>query len=160
MTELPADLTITPLNGAPRTVAEIVSMFHLAAVVLDPYTHESAWLLETGGRVLHNFREADCRAAFILTCDEAGARQFLGPWADRVLVLCDPDRTFVAAMELERLPAFVHIAQDHSIVGKAEGWDPDEWRAVAENLADMMSWSRPTLPAAGDPVPYEGTPAA
>ena len=31
--------------------------------------------------------------------------------------------------------------------------------AFVENLAEMMSWSRPVVPKAGDPVPYEGTAA-
>ena len=36
-------------------------MFHLAIVVLDPYTYESSWILDTATRVLRNFAAADCR---------------------------------------------------------------------------------------------------
>ncbi len=57
---------------------------------------------------------------------------------------------------LERLPAFVHINQHHAVEAKAEGWDPDEWRAVAENLSLRMSWGRPVIPAAGDPDSLRG----
>jgi hypothetical protein len=134
-------------------------MFHLALVVLDPFTYESAWILDTGGRILRNFAEADCRTAFLVTCGPDEARAFVGPWGDELLVFVDPDRLAVKGMGLERLPAFVHVNQGHEIEAQAQGWDPDAWRAVAVNLADRMSWRRPTIPDPRDPAPYEGTPA-
>ena len=159
MATLSPDLVLHALGGDDRTVAEQLTLFHLVTVVLDPYTHESSWLLETAGRILSNFSGADCRTAITLTCDEKGARQFLGPWADRLMVLVDPDREFVKDLGLSELPAFVHIAHDGSVMGLAEGWDPETWRPIAENLAKIMSWSRPAIPMTGDPVPFEGTPA-
>jgi hypothetical protein len=159
MTTLPPDVVVRPLGGKERTIDEQLTLFHLALVVLDPYTYESSWLLGTAARILRNFSGADCRAAFLLTCDEAGARQFLGPLTDELMCFVDPDREFVKALGLSELPAFVHLAQDRSIVGAAEGWDPDTWRPILENLADVMSWIRPVVPKAGDPVPFEGTPA-
>ncbi len=93
------------------------------------------------------------------TLDADDARTFLGPWADQVLTLVDPDRQVVKGLGLERLPALVHIRQDLTVVGAAEGWDPDEWRAVTDHLARMMSWSRPMLPEPDDPGPFEGSPA-
>ncbi len=53
----------------------------------------------------------------------------------------------------------MHVNQSHAVEAKAEGWEPDEWREVAENLATRMSWARPVIPAAGDPTPFEGRPA-
>ena len=53
----------------------------------------------------------------------------------------------------------MHIRQDFSIAGTAEGWDPEGWREVTDNLSNVMSWSRPIIPAPSDPAPYEGTPA-
>lgn len=153
------DVEMHPVGGRSRTLAEQLKLFHLAAVVLDPFTYESSWLLETAGRILSTFSGADCRTAMILTCDAAGATEFVGPWADKLMIFADPDREFTKAVGLAELPAFIHIAMDLSIVGKAEGWDPETWRPIAENLADMMSWSRPQIPVAGDPVPFEGTPA-
>jgi len=38
-TDPPADLTLAPINGGPRTIAEWVTTFQLAAVVLDPSAH-------------------------------------------------------------------------------------------------------------------------
>lgn len=156
----PADLTLTPLTGDAHTLREWLTTFHLVTVVLDPYTNESAWLLETAGRILQNFDQADCRVSFLLTCSAAEAEEFLGPWAKEVLTFADPDRAFVKGAGLERLPALVHIGQDGTIIRACEGWDPDAWREAADNLAKMMSWRAPLIPAPTDPSPYAGTPAA
>ena len=67
-------------------------MFHLVAVVLDPYTYESSWILSTATRVLREYAGADCRVAFIVTADVDDANQFLGPLAEEFLVFVDPDR--------------------------------------------------------------------
>jgi hypothetical protein len=150
---------LTPIGGEAHPIRGWVTTFHLAFVALDPYTNESAWLLETAGRILRSYEQADCRAAWVLTCGASEARQFLGPWAEELLTFVDPDREVVKAFGLERLPAFVHLRQDLSIAGVAEGWDPVEWREVATELSRVMSWNRPVIPAPGDPGPYEGTPA-
>ena len=159
MATLPSDLVVRPLDAKERQLGEQLTLFHLALVVLDPYTHESSWLLDTAARILRNFAGADCRAAFLLTCDDAGARQFLGPLADELMCFVDPDREFVKALGVSELPAFVHLAHDCSVVGIAEGWNPETWRPILENLADVMSWIRPVVPKTGDPVPFAGTPA-
>lgn len=158
-TDVSADLVLSPLGREPRTVAEWTTMFHLAVVALDPYTHESSWILETATRILRDYAAADCRVAFLVTADEADARQFLGPFVQEFLVFADPDRTAVKAFGLETLPAFVHLNQHHSIEADAQGWDPQEWREVADNLSARMSWARPVIPAAGDPLPFAGSPA-
>jgi hypothetical protein len=154
------DLPLKPVDNDERTMGEWLTNFHLAAVVLDPYTHESAWILETARRILAHFRGADCRVAFVVSGTEAEARQFLGPIVDEVLTLCDPDRDFVKGAELEQLPAFLHVAQDGTVVARAEGWDPAAWRDVAVALSKRMHWSYPLIPAAGDPVAYPGSAAA
>jgi hypothetical protein len=97
--------------------------------------------------------------SFLVTCSADEAREFLGPWAKEFLTFVDPDRSVVRSLGLERLPALVHVNMDHQVEGKAEGWQPDDWREVTDHLAKVMSWSRPTIPEPGDPVPYEGTPA-
>ena len=48
----------------------------------------------------------------------------LGDAADEALVFVDPDRTLIESLGLERLPAFVHLRQDTTLVAAAEGWDP------------------------------------
>jgi hypothetical protein len=158
-TDPPGDLQLAPLDGEPRALDAWLTTFHLAAVILDPYTYESAWLLETAGRILDDFRGADCRIAFVVTADADDAREFLGPWAQNILTFADPDRDLVKAIGINELPAFVHLRQDRSVAALAEGWDPPEWRQVASELAKAMSWTRPNIPAPGDPKPYAGSPA-
>ena len=114
----------TRSTARPRTIADWLTTFQLAAVVLDPFTNESAWILDTAGRVLLHFREADCRVAFIVTGTADEARQFLGPWADKVLTFADPDRAVVRGLALNELPAFLHIRGDRTVAAAAEGWDP------------------------------------
>lgn len=159
VTDVPTETPLTSLTGDTRPIEEWTTTFHLALVVLDPFTYESAWLLDTGGRILRNFGEADCRTAFLVTCGPDEAASFLGPWADEMLVFVDPDREAVKGLGLEKLPAFVHVNQANQVEAKGEGWDPAAWRDVAINLADRMRWRRPTIPEPIDPAPYEGTPA-
>ena len=55
------DLNLTALSGEQRPLSEWLTTFHLASVVLDPYTNESSWILSTAERVLDAFRGADVR---------------------------------------------------------------------------------------------------
>ena len=54
----------------------------------------------------------------------------------------------------------MHIGNDLTLIGKADGWDPADWRPITDNLAQMMGWNRIALPKTGDPVAFEGSPAA
>lgn len=134
-------------------------MFHLVMVVIDPYTHESSWILTTAARILEGFVGADCRVAWLVTAPEDDAIAFLGPWAERILTFSDPDRTAVTGLGIEHIPALIHIGNDLSVIGRADGWDPATWKPITDNLARMMSWSRSTYPKPGDPVAFEGSAA-
>ncbi len=133
--------------------------FQMLGVVLDPFTYESSWSLETAGRVLENYRGASVRSCFIVTGTIEEAKQFCGPWVDRVLVYADPDRDFVKAAELEALPALFHLRQNRQFGGIAQGWQPEDWRALTHQVARERRWSHPVVPAAGDPAAYQGSPA-
>lgn len=152
------DLNLTALNGETRPLHEWVTTFHLASVVLDPYTNESSWILDTAVRVLDAFRGADVRVNLVVTCDADDAQRFLGPLADNFLVFCDADRSFVKGLGLATLPAFVFVQGNGNIVS-TEGWDPGEWRRVAKHIATTTSWLPPVIPGPGDPSPFHGTPA-
>lgn len=155
----PLDLTLAPINGEARTVQQWLTTFHLVAVVLDPFTNESAWVLPTAARILTNYEQADCRVAWIVTGTPEECRQFLGPWSREILTFADPDREVVKGFAFDRLPAIVHLGMDGTIVNAVEGWDPDAWRGLTDHLSFVMSWNRPLIPAPGDPGPFPGTPA-
>lgn len=159
-TDLPADMLLTSLQrNDTRPLSEWTTTFQLAVVALDPYTHESSWILPTATRVLRAFAEADCRTAFLMGCDAEDARRFLGPLVDELLVLVDPEGAAMKTIGIDRLPALVHIDQTPALVAKAEGWNPGEWREVVTGLARVMSWQRPPMPVPDDPVPFDGTPS-
>jgi hypothetical protein len=160
ITDVPADLQLTPLKGSPRTIAEWTTTFHLAIVALDPYTLESSWILETATRLLRRYAEADVRVAFLTTCSVDDALTFMGPLTGEFLVFADPDRVAVKAFGLDSLPAFVHVNQHHQVEATAQGWIPEDWKLVAENLSDRMDWTVPVIPGDGDPSPFAGTPVA
>jgi len=155
----PPDLVLAPINGQAKAVREWLTTFHLAFVALDPFTNESAWILETALRVLRTFDQADARVAFLVTATPDECKLFLGPLTREILTFADPDRTAVKGFGLQRLPAFVHLAMDGTVENAAEGWDAREWRLVADHLAKVTSWTAPHIPAPGDPGPFAGTPA-
>jgi len=157
-TILPDDLSLAPLDGEPRGLSEWLTTFHLASVVLDPYTNESSWVLKSAVRILEEFRGSHARVNFIVTSDHDDAQAFLGPLTERFLVFADPDRSVVRAMGLERLPAFVFTRVDREVVAAAQGWNAPDWHAVAEAIAETTRWNVPTIPSPGDPVAFAGTP--
>lgn len=134
-------------------------MFHLASVVIDPYTVESAWVLPVAARLLRSFSGASARVNFLVTAPEADARAFLGPLADEFLVFLDPDRAVVRALGLEHLPAYVFLLEDGTVGAATEGWDPHAWAKVSDVIAETTSWSRPTPRLAGEPAAFPGSPA-
>lgn len=153
------DTVLRPLDGEPRELHEWLTMFHLLSVVIDPYTNESAWVLRTARRVLNQFAGSSVRANYVVTADADDTRRFLGPLASEALVFCDPDRAFVKQLGLASLPAFVFTRIDGEVAAVAQGWNPLEWRAVADEVARTVSWSKPLIPAPGDPGAFAGTPA-
>lgn len=152
------DLELTPLEGESRTLGDFMTTFPLVPVVLDPYTNESAWILDTAHRVLSHFRGAGCRPCWIVTCALDDAKEYLGPYADEFLSFADPSRSAVRALGVEQAPALLLVRQDGEVTAKAEGWNSDDWREVTEAIAELSHWSRPAMPAPGDPGTYSGTP--
>jgi len=158
-TEVISDVSLRSLQrDEVRPLSEWTTTFQLFVVALDPYTQQSAWILPTAVRLLREYAEADCRVGFLMTCDADDARQFLGPLADEFMVFVDNDRATCKALGLGSLPALVHIDQSPAVVGAAEGWDTQGWRAVAMELSKILDWTPPGLPNAADPGAFAGTP--
>ena len=153
-------LTLATDRGEEQSLGQWLTTFNMLAVVIDPYTHQSGWILPTADRLFNHYREADIRCAFIVASDGAGARQYLGKFGSRYLTLVDPERTLIGELGLEFLPALVHLDQGCNVLGSAEGWDPPQWASVVDGVESAMAWrSRPLIPAMGDPGPFAGTPA-
>ena len=140
-TTISTDVTLAPLTGRARSLEEWLTTFHLAVVALDPFTREGAWILPVATRVLTHFSQADVRVALLLPATPDECRLFLGPWVNTILTFADPEREAIKGMGFERLPVFAHIAMDGTLEGKAEGWRPAEWQAVADQLSEVMSWT-------------------
>lgn len=155
--DAPPDLVLDSLRGDGYPLRDWLTSYPLLLVGIDPYTHESAWILETAGRFLDHYAPSDIRVGWLATTDEEGCRQFFGPWAERFLTFPDPDREAVVALGFERLPGLVHVRADGHLT-VANGWDPVAWREMAVELSTILSWTRPAVPQPGDPTPYAGTP--
>ena len=152
-----ASSNLTSVNGQSLPLRSWVTNFHLLLVVIDPFTHESSWIINTASRVLSNFTDADCRVGWLVIGNAEQASTFLGPHADKFITFIDPDADFVKEIGLSQTPAIVHINQVPKLINAAQGWNPEEWREIVSGLADDMQWSRPAIPAEGDPTPYAGS---
>ncbi len=157
-TNPPPDLLLTPVNGRARTVREWLTTFHLLFVAVDPSGLRSKWIVPTAARVLSEYEQADCRVAWLVTGDASDARRLLGRWASEIMTFTDPELAAVKAFGLQTLPAVVHLGMDLTVVNAVEGWEPDAWRTLTSELSRRMSWSRPHIPAPGDPGPFAGAP--
>lgn len=157
--EVPANTVLSAIDGQSRSVEEWLITFQLLGVVLDPFTYESAWLLDSAGEILQTFSGASVRTCFVVTATADEARTFCGPWADQVLIFADPDRALVRALELETLPALFHLRQNRQLGGVAQGWEPPQWRAITHQVGRERHWSSPLIPGPGMPAAYPGSPA-
>ena len=97
-----------------------MTTFPMLAGVIDPYTHESAWLLDTIKRIFHHYRGAGVRVAWLATGPADGVQKFLGPYAEEFLTFADPTGAAPKALGIETLPALVLVRQDGEIVASAE----------------------------------------
>ena len=154
------DLVLAPLGAEPRPLEEWLTTFHLATVVLDPYTNESSWILPTATRVLEGLRGSDARVNFLVTADERDTRAFLGPLRQGLpRVHRSRPRRRQGARPRASCPAFVFIRVDGTVAAAAEGWTAASWRAVADAITEATAWRSPDIPVVGDPGPFHGSPA-
>ena len=157
MAVLDGDPDLDPINGNPRPFSDWLTTFPMLLGVIDPYTHESSWLLDTFERVFHHYRDAGVRVAWLATGPTDGVSGFLGPYGERFLSFADPDAVAAKALGLETLPALVLVKQDGTIAAAAEGWDPAAWSTVTETLDGLTGWTPLNIPGPKDPAPYAGT---
>lgn len=154
---LNSDPELNPINGEARPFSDWLTTFPMLVGAIDPYTHESSWLLDTVKRIFHHYSGAGVRVAWMATGPVDGVKSFLGPYGEEFLAFADEDRSAVKAIGLSTLPALALVRQDGEIIGSAEGWDPKGWRAITDLLAEQTGWSALQVPGAKDPAPYPGT---
>jgi hypothetical protein len=152
-------LALTSLKGVTRTLDDWATVFNLAIVLLPARPEASAWV-PVIERMYRTFGDSDVRTTICVSSTPAIARRILGDAADRWLAFADPDEALATSLKLERLPAFVHLRQDTSLVGAAQGWSPTEWQKVADEIARLQHWTSPVVRAAGNPPPTPGWPIA
>lgn len=152
-------LTLTSVTGVARTLDDWATVFNLAIVIL-PGRREAEGFVPVVDRMFATFGDSDVRTIVCVSAPPAIARRILGDAADRWLVFCDPDETLAGSLGLERLPAFVHLRQDTTLVSAAQGWSPREWQRVADEIARTQHWTSPLVAGKGDPPPSPGWPLA
>jgi len=143
-------LELTTIKGVTRTLDDWTTTFQLALVAL-PGRPEASQYLPIGRRIIDVFGGSDCRPAFLVYGNERNTRRVLGGWADQYMTFLDTDGSAVRGLGISRLPAFVHVRLDTTVASLVDGWDPDAWGDAVELLAKEMSWSKPLIPAPGDP---------
>jgi hypothetical protein len=152
-------LKLATSAGVTRTLDDWTTMFHLCLVVLPARPEGAAWV-PVAERIFKTFGDADCHCGFVVPAGDAVARRLLGPAEQRFMTFVDPDLALVSGLGLERLPAFVHLRQDTTVVAASEGWQPRDWQRVAREVAAAMKWTVPEVGAPGDPRPTGGWPVS
>jgi hypothetical protein len=152
-------LALTSLKGVTRTLDDWATVFNLAIVLLPARPEAGSWV-PVIDRIYNTFGDSDVRTTICVSSTAPICRRILGDGADRWLTFADPDETLAKSLGLERLPAFVHLRQDTSLVGAAQGWSPTEWQKVADEIARTQHWTTPVVSGAGNPPPTPGWPLA
>lgn len=134
-------------------------MFHLCLVILPPRPEAARWI-PVAKRIFATFGDTDCHCAFVVPGPASVAERVLGEVENEVLTFIDPDLELVHDLDLGRLPAFVHLRQDASLVADAEGWRASDWQRVARVVGKAMAWTVPEVAGPGDPPSTPGWPVS
>ncbi|HET9730344.1 MAG TPA: hypothetical protein VFR41_13015 [Acidimicrobiia bacterium] len=152
-------LQLTSYAGVTRTLDDWATVFNLAIIAL-PDRPEGAAFVPVIERIFATFGDSDARTIVYVPGAASIAKKILGAAIDRWLVWCDPGGALATSLGLERLPAFVHLRQDTTLVSAAQGWSPSEWQRVADEIAKHAHWTSPLVSGRGDPNPTSGWPLA
>ncbi|MDZ4826791.1 MAG: hypothetical protein SGJ13_10075 [Actinomycetota bacterium] len=152
-------ISLTSLAGVTRTLDDWATVFNLAIVML-PGRREASGFVPVINRIFATFGDSDVRTTVCVAAPASIAERILGDHADEWLVFCDPDAVLATSLGLERLPAFVHLRQDTTLVTATQGWSPKEWQRVAGEIAKSQNWTTPIVAGRNDPPPTPGWPVA
>jgi hypothetical protein len=151
-------IKVSTSKGVTRTIDDWSTMFHLCLVILPARPEATDWL-PVARRIFATFGDADCHTAFVVAGPESVAERVLGDQEEAAaMTFVDPDLELVRGLGIERLPAFVHLRQDTTVVAATEGWDPREWQRVAREVGRALAWTVPEVSGPGDPPRHAGWP--
>lgn len=148
-------IELTSLGGVTRTLDDWATNFNLSIVMLPARAEASAWT-SVVERIYRTFGDSDVRTTVWIPSTAAIAKRILGDTADRYLTFADPDGALATSLKLDRLPAFVHLRQDTTLVAAAQGWSVSEWQALADGIAKHIHWTSPTISGVNNPAPSAG----
>ena len=148
-------LELTSITGVTRTLDDWATVFNLAIVLLPDRPEAAAWV-PVIDRMYATLGDSDVRTIVCVSAGVSITRRILGDASSRWLTFCDDGHRLASALGLERLPAFVHLRQDTSLVSAAQGWSPSEWQRVADEIAQKQHWTSPRIAAPGNPRPTPG----
>jgi hypothetical protein len=148
------------VSARPGAWPELTTLFDLCLVVVDGRRpRQWQWLAPIVRRIVHTLSGADCTVGVLAVgVDVTAAAEQLGPLADHVAVLADPDGSAVRALGVSGAPALVWVTTEPAVRAVASGWDGGVWHRVVSDLARKLAWSRPLVPAPGDPPPVPPEP--
>ena len=148
-------IELANIAGITHTLDDWATSFSLAIVMLPDRPEAAAWrpVIE---RIYKTLGDSDVRTAIWVPSSGAVTRKIIGDLADRYLTFVDPDRALATSLGLERLPAFVHLRQDTTLVAAAQGWSVSEWQKVADGIAKHVHWTSPTISDAKNPPASAG----
>lgn len=146
--------------GEVRTVDELTTLFDLCLVVVDGLRPRQLHHLEpVVDRLDRTLGDADCTFGVLAVgVGSDDAVDLAGPLAERVAVFADPDGTAAAALGVPGAPALVWIDTQPTVRAVVAGWDGYQWRPVLAELARKLAWTKPLVPAPGDPAPVDAHP--
>lgn len=146
--------------GQARTVGELTTLFDLCLVVVDGLRPRELQHLEPViDRLDRTLGDADCTFGVLAVgVGPKDAIDVAGSLADRVAVFADPDGRASAALGVPGAPAVVWIDTQPDVRAVVAGWDGYQWRPALTELARKLAWTKPLLPAPGDPAPIDAQP--
>ena len=155
-----ASVRLLNRHGQVRTVAAMTTLFDLCLVVVDGLRPASARALTPViDRIDRTLSGSDCTVGVLAVgVTAAEAVDLFGPLAQRVAIFTDPDGTAAADLGVTGAPGLLWISTEPAVRAAVTGWDPTLWRPVLVDLARKLAWTRPLMPAPGDPEPVPAAP--
>ncbi len=145
-----------PLSGKSRTIGQLLTTFHLLFVALDPFTIESAWILQTAARILQTFEQADCRTAWLVTATADECRLFLGPLGQRDTDLRRPRPSGGEGVRPRTAARHCPLGMHGKVYDAAEGWHPLRVARRDRGPGQACQWLAPAIPGPRDPGAVRG----